>query len=284
MRIPFTSPSLRRLTRPTPAQVLAGAFAIGLFFCVLALVRTGDTAKPRAITSSEAQRLAMVRFKAFEDSPETVTLTIDDSTDSYSVRGLVDYRTHHAVATYAAGAAGQKQQTGLVAWDDSGLAVAPRAKGTPHSSEMAHWEMTEIARAAGKVQARRWSPRAYATYPLDVALHVVMALGADRPDNAQLLAQSGARRLGESTLRGKSYTRFSGPRPRPQASRAAGAPPQHGPSSSPLTYWVDQNGNLGRMEIRGAAMKRPVTVDFLGHVAHAKVPAGPWRELTRPGG
>ncbi|MFD8396057.1 hypothetical protein ACFV2N_44420 [Streptomyces sp. NPDC059680] len=280
MRIQLTHPSLRPLTHRPRARVLAGAIAIGLFCCVLALVgTTRHPDKPRAITASEAQRLAMVRFKAYDASPETVTLTIDDGTDSYAVRGLVDYRTHHAVGTFVAGVTGQRQQRGLLAWDDTGLAIAPGAEGTSPSSEMAR-----IARAAEKVHAHHWSPRAYAAYPLDTALHVVMALGADRPDNAQLLAQFGARRLGESTLRGKSYTRLSGPRPRPQAARGAGAPNQRIPSSSPLTYWVDQDGNLGRLEIKGAAMERPMTVDFLGHEAHAKVPAEPWQELTGHGG
>ncbi|MDX3763602.1 hypothetical protein [Streptomyces sp. AK02-04a] len=240
----------------------------------MAMVATGGARdKPRAITSSEAEQLAMSRFTAFEASPLTVTLKIDDGTDSYTVRGLVDYRAHRAVGAYVAGGTGQKQQRGLVAWDSSGLAVALGSGGTsPSSTTM------QIARAAAKVGDRNWSPRAYAAYPLDTALHVVVALGADRPDNAQLLFQFGARRLGENTLRGKTYTRFSGPRP-----RSAGAPPQHVPSSSPLTYWVDGDGNLGRLEIKGADMKRPVTVDFLGHEAHAKVPTGPWQGLSQHG-
>ncbi|MEU2718293.1 hypothetical protein [Streptomyces sp. NPDC007205] len=277
MRSWFITRSLQRLTRGSRMQVLALALGIGVSCCALALAGSdGDRVKPRAITTSEAQRLAMVRFKAFEASPQTVTVKIDDGTDSYAVRGLIDYGTRRGVGTYVAGATGQKQQAGLVAWDSSGLAVALGSGGTSPSSKS-----PQIARAAEKVRARLWSPRAYAGYPLDTALRVIAALGEDRPDNAQLMAQFGALRLGESTLRGKSYTRFSGPRPRPQSSGAAGAPRQRIASSSPLTYWVDEDGNLGRLEIKGSAMEQPVTIDFLGHEAHAKVPAAPWQGMSR---
>ncbi|WP_129312377.1 hypothetical protein [Streptomyces sp. L2] len=262
------------------------ALGVGLSCSALALAGTGtgtggegDHVPSRPLTAAEAQRLALVRFNAFEASPETVTVKIDDGTDSYSVRGLIDYRTHRAIGTFVAGVTAQKQEKGLVAWDSSGLAIALGSGGTSPSSKA-----SQIVRAAEKVRNRGWSPRAYAAYPLDTALHVVVALGQDRPDNAQLLAQFGARRLGESTLRGKSYTRFSGPRPRPQPAGKTSAPRRRLPSTSPLTYWVDEDGNLGRMEIKDAGMQRPITVDFLGHEPHAKVPAKPWQERSHPAG
>jgi hypothetical protein len=272
MRIAFgTRPPLGKLLRSSRARALAVVLATGLSCCALALATTGgDKGRPRVITSSEAQRLAMVRLSAFEDSPNRVTVTIDNGTDSYVVHGLIDYRTHRAVGAYVAGPAGSKQQKGLVAWDASGLAVATGKQRSPSSSEMA-----QIAKAATRVPGGSWSPRSYAGYPLDIALRMVMALGSDRPDNAQLLAQSGPRHLGESTLRGKSYTRFSGPRPNVKAGDASGARSQR-KGASPLTYWVDEHGKLGRLEIKSAAMERPVTVDFTGREAHTKVPGEPW--------
>ncbi|WP_369228696.1 hypothetical protein AB5J52_49790 (plasmid) [Streptomyces sp. R39] len=266
-------------------------FAVGLSCCALAWAggRSGEGDGPRPITSEEAGRLAMARFRAYETGPHRVILKIDDGRDSYEVNGLVDYRRHRAVGSYAAGEPGPKQQKGLIAWDNSGLAVATEAKGPAPSSTTA-----EIARAAAGVPHRGWSPRAYAGYPLDVALRVVMALGADRPDNAQLLAQSGPRYLGESMLRGTSYARISGPRPKPQETKpraegAAGAraggtaAPQPRPTGlSPLTYWIDEDGELGRLEIRSGGVARPVTVDFTGHEGRVKVPGEPWGES--PGG
>ncbi|MGI5444016.1 hypothetical protein ACQEV4_43750 [Streptomyces shenzhenensis] len=297
MRIPLGSRgSLRQLTRRRRTRVLAVVFAVGLSCCALAWAGSqgGAADGPRAITSEEAGRLAMARFHAYENGPHRVTLKIDDGRDSYEVRGLIDYRKHRAVGSYAAGEPGPKQQKGLIAWDNSGLAVATEAKGTSPSSKTA-----EIARAAAKVPHGGWSPRAYAGYPLDVALRVVMALGADRPDNAQLLAQSGPRYLGESTLRGTSYARLSGPRPKPQETKpqktksqkegAAGAgsggpatPQPRRTGLSPLTYWVDEDGELGRLEIRSGGVERPVTVDFTGHEGRVKVPVEPWGES--PGG
>lgn len=287
MRNPFgTRPALRRLVRRPRARILAVAFAaVGLSCCALAWAdgHGGGGDGPRAITSSEAERLAVARFHAYENGPHRITLKIDDGGDSYEVRGLIDYRKHRAVGTYAAGEPGPRQQKGLIAWDASGLAVATDAKGTSPSSKTA-----EITRAAAKVPHGLWSPRAYAGYPLDVALRVAMALGADRPDNAQLLAQSGPRYLGKSTLRGTSYARISGPRPKPQQGGAAasrsGAPATPSPrptGTSPLTYWVDEDGELGRLEIRSGGVERPVTVDFTGHEARAKVPAEPWGDSPR---
>ncbi|MDN3025998.1 hypothetical protein [Streptomyces sp. S.PB5] len=248
----------------------------------MALANSGAGGEgPRPVTQSEAERLAMMRFNVYEGGPHRVTLTIDNGTDSYVVRGLVDYRTHRAVGSYAAGKAGPGQQKGLIAWDLSGLAVATGAKGTSPSSGVA-----KIVRATAEVPDARWSPRAYAGYPLDTALRVMMALGADRPDNAQLLAQSGPLRLGESTLRGTSYTRISGPRPKPQVGGEAGktASPQPRPTgTSPLTYWVDGQGELGRLEIRSGGTERPVTVDFTGHETRVKVPKEPWGESAPRG-
>ncbi|MGW3957900.1 hypothetical protein ACWEKM_45170 [Streptomyces sp. NPDC004752] len=274
------------MTRRPRARVLAVAFTVGLSCCAAlawAGGHGGDGDGPRAITSSEAGRLAMARFHAYETGPHRVTLKIADGTDSYEVRGLIDYRTHRAVGSYAAGEPGPGRQQGLIAWDNSGLAVATEPKGTSPASQTA-----EIARAAAKVPHGRWSPRAYAGYPLDIALRVVMALGADRPDNAQLLAQSGPRYLGQSTLRGKSYTRISGPRPKPQAAGAAGphsgtpaTPRPRRTGVSPLTYWIDEHGELGRLEIKSGGVERPVTVDFTGHEARVKVPGEPWGESPR---
>lgn len=280
MRISFTAEHpLRRLLQPLRVRILIAALAVGVSLCALTLAGVGSDKgenDPRAVTSSEAQQLAMVRFKTFDGSPHNLKMKIDNGTDSYAVRGLIDYRKHRAIGAYVAGAEGGKQQKGLIAWDSSGVAVAPGKRKASSPSGVA-----EIMAAAAKLPGKQWSPRDYGGYPLDTVLRVVLALGADRPDNAQLLAQSGPRRLGESTLRGKSYTRFSGPRPRPQKGGKDAKQPKR-PRTSPLTYWVDENGDLGRLEIKSESMKRPVTVDFLGREARTKVPGEPWGESKRP--
>jgi hypothetical protein len=66
-----------------------------------------------------------------------------------------------------------------------------------------------------------------------------MGLGSDRPDNAQLLAQSGPRWLGAQDIDGRHYDIFSGPHPQPQKGDADPG------GLSPLTYWIDASGNLG---------------------------------------
>ncbi|MHC5909374.1 hypothetical protein ACVNF4_36775, partial [Streptomyces sp. S6] len=127
----------------------------------------------------------------------------------------------------------------------------------------------DALRAAARLTGTSWASRPYGNTPLDTALQVALALSADRPDNAQLLAQSGPLHLREDTVDGRPYAVLSGPRPRPAASAA----PLTG--RSPVTYWIDADGAVRRVTVR-LGEKQNVTLDLTGEKVRGSVPKGPW--------
>ncbi|MFI1103983.1 hypothetical protein [Streptomyces melanogenes] len=206
----------------------------------------------RPVTLEEAQRLALARLSVYESGPASVRLNVPAADTDVGVEAVVDYAAHRALGSYRA-----LGRDGRVAWDAAGVSVAPG--GSP--------------RRPGA--APRWSRRSYTRDPVDRALRLVLALGSDRPENAQLLAQSGPQWLGERRLRGHTYTLFAGPRPAPRT--LSGAQPS-GPPTSPVTYWIDEKGGLGRVEAVLTSGGDPVTVDFTGR--RSPLPPGPWPSPT----
>ncbi|MFF2012316.1 hypothetical protein ACFVWY_24975 [Streptomyces sp. NPDC058195] len=232
--------------------------------------RSDDTAiAERPVTMDEASRLAMSRLNLFQASPVAVTLTATEGGGVVvRVKGVVDYRNHRAVGSYrVTGSSGTSGATtgqldhGLIVWDSGGLGLAPAPKGDNGPP----WRQAERVPRSG------WSARSYTADPMDAGLQLLIELGADRPDNPLLLAQSGARRLGRDRIDGRAYDRFAGP-------RAQGSTPGAGPDGgrSPLTYWVDGDGGLRRVTMRMAGLGTPATVEFLGRDRRAKLPEAPW--------
>ncbi|MFE9255236.1 hypothetical protein [Streptomyces sp. NPDC006879] len=238
------------------------------------LLSGSDRSASRPVTTTEAQQLALVRFNLHDAGTVRVALTLPSADGMTTVVGLVDYRTHHAVGRFTTDT-GSGRRSSLLAWDGSGLAVASSGK---EEAEKYHDDAVQLARAAAAVNPRAWSARAHTSNPLDVALRLVIGLGHDRPDNAQLLAQSGPRRLGEETIKGVDYTIFSGPRPRPTAAPQVGTAVRGAVPSgrSPLTYWVDTAGRLGRLEAQLASLDRPARWELAPAPRGAKVPSEPF--------
>ncbi|MFJ5098855.1 MULTISPECIES: hypothetical protein [unclassified Streptomyces] len=237
-----------------------------------------DTVTDRPVTTEEASRLALSRLGLHQASPVTVRLTAAEGGDVVvRVRGVVDYRNHRAVGRYQVSGASEasprpgthgpssgRLDQGLIVWDGGGLGLAPAHQddGSPF------WEQAERIPRSG------WSARSYTSDPLDAGLQLMIGLGADRPDNPLLLAQSGARWLARDRIDGRDYDRFAGP-------RARGAAPGPGPDGgrSPLTYWVDGDGGLRRVTMRMPGLGVPTTLEFLGHDSRAELPEAPW--ITR---
>ncbi|SER78619.1 hypothetical protein SAMN04487983_102247 [Streptomyces sp. yr375] len=217
----------------------------------------GDPVGPRPLTSDEAQRMALARFHAYRASPSAVTVRSVAPGGTVVVTAVVDQRAHRAVGEYRT--AGTR---GLLAWDLADVGVARRggAPGAPG----------DVLRAVRAVGERQWTRRRITRDPLDVGLRLALSLAADRPDNAQLLAQSGPLWLREERIDGRSYGVFSGPRPRPAS---GGAPPV---GRSPLTYWIDADGTLRRVTA-DLGPGRSVTVDITAGKVPGKVPEVPWK-------
>ncbi|MDH6710873.1 hypothetical protein P3T27_007624 [Kitasatospora sp. MAA19] len=240
------------------AVAVCGTAAGGL--AVYQTVSDGTTS--RAVTVDEASRIAISRLNLYQASPARVTLTAAEGGGVVvRVEGIVDYRTHRAVGSYrVTGAAGDLDH-GLIVWDGDGLGLAPKADGAGGPP----WQQAEHVPRSG------WSPRAYTADPLDSGLRLLIQLGADRPDNPLLLAQSGPRWLGRDRIDGRSYDRFSGPRSG-DAAHGAGADGE----LSPLTYWIDGDGGLRRVTMRMPGLGTPTTVEITGRDDGAKLPEAPW--------
>ncbi|MCX4735758.1 hypothetical protein [Streptomyces sp. NBC_01363] len=252
-------------------RTLIAVTACGAAVGGLAAYRTlsDDTATERPVTMEEASRLALSRLNLYQASPVAVTLTATEGGGVVvRVKGVVDYRTHRAVGSYqitgssgtSGPATGQLDQ-GLIVWDTGGLGLAP----VPRGDNRPAWQQAEHIPRSG------WSARSYTADPLDAGLQLLIELGADRPDNPLLLAQSGARRLERDRIDGRSYDRFAGPRAQ---DATPGADPDGG--RSPLTYWVDGDGGLRRVTMRMPGLGTPTTVEFSGREGRAKLPEAPW--------
>lgn len=263
------TPRRTRWFAPLIALAACGAAAAGL----LAYRGLADDTTERPVTMEEASRLALSRLNLYQASPVAVTLTVTEGGGTVMrVEGVVDYRTHRAVGRYQvsgsagtpapaapAGPAGPAARLGqgLIVWDTGGLGLAPARQG----DDSPPWQQAEHIPRSG------WSARSYTTDPLDAGLRLLIELGADRPDNPLLLAQSGALRLESERIDGRSYDRFAGP-------RAQGATPDG--ERSPLTYWVDGDGGLRRVTMRVSGLETPTTVEFSGRDRRAKLPGTPW--------
>ncbi|MDN3020283.1 hypothetical protein [Streptomyces sp. S.PB5] len=284
----------------TKRLLTAGAVvAAGGLTAVAAMSVTGGGSAdgPRPVSADEAQRMAQARFRVYRASPSAVTLRVTTTAGDTTIRAVVDHRRHRAVGMYDAEADGGR---GLLAWDSSGVAVArgtekgaagkkPGAAGDgaakPEESgrkgaeaarpgasgtAVAETPAREVLRAARGVEKKKWARRGFVGGPLDVGLRLVLGMASDRPENAQLLAQSGPLWLRDDRIEGRSLDVFSGPRPRPQGSAAPSG-------SSPLAYWIDDDGDLRRLTAT-LGQSRTVTVDVTEHQVAGKLPAGPWKK------
>ncbi|MGW2250696.1 hypothetical protein ACWCXH_10900 [Kitasatospora sp. NPDC001660] len=252
-------PDGRKPRRTSWLRTLAAVVVCGLAAGGFAVYRTvSDGTAERPVTTDEASRLALSRLNLYQASPVTVSLTAAEGGGvEIHVEGVVDYRTRRGVGRYRTGGPGGQPDHGLIVWDAGGLGLAPEPAGDTGR----FWEQAEHVPRSG------WSPRSYTADPLDSGLQLMVQLGADRPDNPLLLAQSGARWLGRDRIDGRSHDRFAGP-------RAQGAAPDGG--RSPLTYWVDGDGTLRRVAMEMAGLGTPTTVEFAGRDGEAKLPEAPW--------
>lgn len=146
---------------------LAAALALGLSACTDGGGKLSEDGA--ALTSEQASELAQARFKMYTERTfvARVAALPDDDVAHYAAQLTVDTRRHRAWGTLATG--------------PSKLAYDTAIAYTPD--------------AAAQQENGAWVPTAWSAQQR-TQLAVVFSLSADRPENAQLLAQSGARYLG----------------------------------------------------------------------------------------
>ena len=186
---------------------------------------------PTGLTSEQAERLAVTRFRNFDAGVRTIEVTVPTTeVGEISLSGWFDFAQGVGYASVKNG--------GTVWW--SADTVAFRDVPSPEA---------ELP----------LPPDQWVSYPLDpssnplaAALALVAELGFDRPDNPQLLAQSDAALLRPDTVDGVDVDVFIGP--------SSSAAAESSATDTRARYWIDDTGLMLRFEApKGAAV---TTVDF----------------------
>lgn len=217
---------------------------IGIVLAVAILVLGGCAATPagpRALTTEEAQRLAVARFRNVDVGIREIVMTVPGA-EGVELTGWVDFARHLGYASVID--LDSQAPLGLLRWDLDSVAVHdPVASTLPVPTD--GWSVSPVD----------------VTSSLGNAIIVVLSLGSDRPDNPQLLQQTDARWLRTDSVGSVEVTVFAGP----SADAVATAAP---PVDRELTrFWVDDTGLLLRFEARTSSNSEDWIVLDLGPAA-----------------
>ncbi|WP_139368555.1 hypothetical protein [Agreia bicolorata] len=180
-----------------------------------------------ALSTEQAQRLAIFRFNNFDSGVRAVTFSIPGA-QPVQFSGWIDY---------AAGAGYGFASTTVDGAPDAGL-----LRFTPHTLG---YQPTTLGAAPLPVPADGWQDSALnpSATSLSNVVAVLLSLGNDRPDNPQLLQQTDALWLRSDEVDGVPVDVFAGPT---SDAPATAAPSNAAPT---LRYWIDETGHLLKAEI-----------------------------------
>jgi len=206
--------------------------AIGLLLLLLATVTAGCSSEaaaptsPRPLTTQEAERLAVVRFTAFNAGTRAFTGTLADARTQTALTGWLNYTDHTGYALATPGPIEGQAGSGtpfLAQWNPTQIAQQPFPGNTPPLP----------------VPTQGWTagPLTASDSALATGLLVLISLSSDRPENPQLLAQSTATWIRHDTVNNTEVDVMTGP------AAADGTP------GGKLRYWVDNAGNLQKLEL-----------------------------------
>ncbi|TWP52873.1 hypothetical protein FKR81_07080 [Lentzea tibetensis] len=211
-------------------------------FLVLLLVLTacGSEPEPRSLTTTEAERLALVRFTNYSAGVQKFTAAVPSAGGKLVLDGRVDFVNHLGYAGMRTDGRTDEFSRGLLMWNLGRLAFAmnPSAVAVDPPPD-AEWQVRELQEKGSE---------------LDGALRLLVNLGADRPDNAQLLLQSSARWMRSDKIGDTTVDVLEGPQ---QAGKKAS-------DTARLRYWVDADGKLRRLEARLGDQTEFAVFDFTG--------------------
>ncbi|WP_223623120.1 hypothetical protein [Microbacterium sp. EST19A] len=175
---------------------------------------------PRGLTTEEAERLAAARFLAYRDGSRGFEVDVPTADGPVALRGRVDYRTGVGITTAAL-----EDGAAVVTWDaDTFVGWVGEGDGVT----------VPDAPPAVPGAARPLDPSAS---PVDAVLVLLASLGADRPENAQLLATSDAQWLRADEVGGVPVDVFAGP-----------SDADSGEGAGTTRFWIDESGALLRFE------------------------------------
>lgn len=235
-------------------SILAATVAAALAMLVACAPANDDSARP--LSESEAERLAVVRFRNFDAGVRAIEARIPGTeAGELTLDGWFDFTQH---AGYAAAAA--EKSLGLVWWNDATIATreAP-VDAAPLPAPADGWVSGPLDRSSTV---------------LTTVLTLIGSLGADRPENPQLLRQSDASWLRTDRIDGVEVDVFAGP-------SGDGATSPSGLTASSAgertRYWVDAAGVLLRFEVRLGDAQDWTVVDLStgdGTAVPVEVPGG----------
>jgi len=227
-----TTPRLRP-ARATSALVIAALLVGGAAGCAPAAppATPSQSQSARPLTTDEAQRLAMMRFRNIDAGARAVAFTVTEGDRELVFDGWFDYRVGVGF-----GALATSDADAVLQWTDDAVALRPAEGDSSGADERDQtlgpdWQVSGLDPASSRVHAM---------------LGIVAALGADRPENPLLLQQTGALFLGDETVDGEELSVFAGP-PSDEV-RDADAPID--PDGSQVRYWLDELGLAHRVEVR----------------------------------
>lgn len=213
-----------------------------------------DSARP--LSESEAERLAVVRFRNFDAGVRAIEARIPGTeAGELTLDGWFDFAQH---AGYASAAA--EDSLGLVWWNDTTIATRETpVDSTPLPAPADGWISGPLDRSSTA---------------LTTVLTLIGSLGADRPENPQLLRQSDASWLRTDRIDGVEVDVFAGPSTDGEAAPSGPAPSGLGERTR---YWVDADGVLHRFEVRLGDAQEWTVVDLSpgdGTAVPTEVPGG----------
>nr|WP_225848310.1 hypothetical protein [Streptomyces sp. HPF1205] len=214
---------------------------------------SGGSGGRRALTADEANRLAITRFRNYQAGGRSVTITVPSTAGGLVVTGSIDYRARIGYGVVR-GTGRDTSSDGLVEWTAATVLVRPMA------------DVPAAAPATPPASGWYGRPLTASGSSLDSALAIALGLGSDRPDNAELLPQNGAARVGRDTVRGHRVDVMTGPDARARAG-----------TSATVRYWIDSDGTMYRVRAAVASESRPVVIDF---DTRAYVPVRPLPGVT----
>lgn len=193
---------------------------------------------PRAVTSDEANRLAITRFRNYEAHGRAVTITVPGTAGELIVTGSVDYRGKLGYGVVH-GTGRNTSSDGLIEWTATSAFVHPMANTPAH------------APASPPRSGWYGRPLQSSGTSLDSALAIALNLGSDRPDNAELLPQNGAAWWGRDRVDGHRVDVMTGPSSRDRSGTAGN-----------VRYWVGSDGTMYRVHVNVRSASQPVVIDF----------------------
>lgn len=203
---------------------------------------SGGGSGNQALTSEEANRLAITRFRNFEAGGRAVTITVPGTAGSLVVTGSIDYRAKLGFGVVH-GTGRDTSSNGLIEWTTTSVLVDPMT------------DAPALAPAAPPTTGWYSRPLQQTGSSLDSSLVIALSLGSDRPDNAQLLPQNGATWVGRDHVGGREVDIMAGPAAQVRSGWASG-------QAGTVRYWIGPDGTMYRVQAAVASEAQPTVIDF----------------------